>query len=126
MILDGAGTTGLVKSGSGTLIVTNAANNYSGGTTVASGVLQLGNATALGSTAGALSVNAGTLDLAGHSTTVGALQRAAGMLTSSAGRHADGGRRQRHFRLQRRHRGRWGSVALIKVGSGTLALDRRE
>ena len=63
-----------MKTGGGTLTL-NGANSYSGGTTVAGGVLQLGNATALGSTSGGLTVNAGTLDLAGNNPTVGALSR---------------------------------------------------
>ena len=82
-IADGAGTTGLVKNGSGTLALANAANNYSGGTTVSGGVLQLGSAAALGSTLGNLTVNAGTLDLAGNSPTVGALSGASGVISTS-------------------------------------------
>ena len=77
-LADGTGTTGLVKSGSGRLVLANAANTYSGGTTVSSGVLQLGSAAALGSTLGGLTLDAGTLDLAGKSPTVGALRPCGG------------------------------------------------
>ena len=51
-LADSAGTIGLVKSGSGALIVSNAANSYSGGTTVLGGVLRVGSAAALGSASG--------------------------------------------------------------------------
>ncbi|MBN1578037.1 MAG: DUF2341 domain-containing protein [Chitinispirillaceae bacterium] len=54
-----AGTGGLSKAGTGTLILT-AANSYSGGTTVGAGTLQLGNGGAAGSITGDV-VNSGTL-----------------------------------------------------------------
>ena len=114
-----------MKTGGGTLILANAANNYSGGTTVSGGVLQLGNSLALGSTAGGLTVNSGTLDLAGNSPTVGALQSAvrgvvansstgAATLTAGAGDATstfsgvivDG----------------VGPVSLVKIGNGMLTL----
>jgi autotransporter-associated beta strand protein len=61
-----AGTTGLAKSGSGTLVL-SASNSYSGGTTLSNGTLALSNANALGS--GNLTVNGGTLDLGGNNLT---------------------------------------------------------
>ena len=53
---NGAGS--MTKSGAGTLIVT-AANTYTGATTITSGVLNIQNATALGTTAGGTIVAAG-------------------------------------------------------------------
>jgi autotransporter-associated beta strand protein len=53
------GSASLIKSGPGTLTI-NTANGYSGGTTLNAGLLNLGNAYALGT--GALSVNGGSLD----------------------------------------------------------------
>ncbi len=44
-LLDGYGTLGLVKAGSGSLTLTGSINVYSGGTTVSGGTLQLGNGT---------------------------------------------------------------------------------
>ena len=55
----------MVKQGAGSLTL-GGANSYSGGTTVSGGVLQLAGPTALGSASGALTVNAGTLDLNGQ------------------------------------------------------------
>ena len=59
-----------------------AANNYSGETTVAAGVLQLGNTAALGS--GGLAVNGGSLDMNDLSVTVPSFSGAGGIVTTSA------------------------------------------
>ncbi|MEI6674375.1 MAG: autotransporter-associated beta strand repeat-containing protein [Verrucomicrobiota bacterium] len=66
-ILGGAGT--LAMSGAGTAVLSGA-NTYSGATTISAGILQLGNASALGTTAGTTNLSGGTLDLNGQ--TVGA------------------------------------------------------
>jgi autotransporter-associated beta strand protein len=44
----GTNTAPLIKSGAGTLVITNAANTFSGGLSVTSGVLSVGNTNALG------------------------------------------------------------------------------
>jgi len=125
--LDSTNTGGLVKSGSGSLTL-SAPNSFSGGVTVNSGTLVAGNASALGSTTGALSINGGVLNLGGYSITVGALSGSSGTtittgtaagtatLTTSigsgasiyAGVIADNGS---------------GLVALVKNGAGTLTLS---
>ena len=69
------GTGGVTKLGDGTLILSGS-NTYTGGTTVQQGMLQLGNASALG--AGGLAVNGGTLDLNGFSVTVPSFSGAGG------------------------------------------------
>ena len=61
-VLSGGG--GLNKTGNGTLILSTA-NAYTGDTGVSGGTLRIGNATALGTGAGALSVSGGLLDLTG-------------------------------------------------------------
>ncbi len=64
------GTGGVTKSGTGLWTLT-AANTYTGGTTILDGTLQVGNASALGGASTfPLTVNGGTLDLAGQSATV--------------------------------------------------------
>ena len=64
------GTLSLVLNNAGTVTLGNpSANTYSGGTTISGGLVQLAGANALGS--GALTVNAGTLNLAGYSQAVG-------------------------------------------------------
>jgi fibronectin-binding autotransporter adhesin len=77
----GSGTAGasnannlaLVKSGSGTLILSGA-NTNTGGTTVNGGTLQAGSSSALGATTAPLAVNGGGLfDLNGFNQTIGAL-----------------------------------------------------
>jgi autotransporter-associated beta strand protein len=69
---------GLTKSGAGTLIVAGS-NTFNGPTKVQEGILQVGNASALG--VGGLIANAGTLDLNGYSVTVASLSGAAGAVT---------------------------------------------
>ena len=63
----------LVMNSSGEIQTLSGSDNYSGGTTISAGTLQLGNAAALGSTSGSLNVNGGALDLNGYSPTVAAL-----------------------------------------------------
>ena len=59
------GTGSLIKTGGGTLTLSQV-NTYSGDTTVSVGTLKLGNATALGTTAGSTLIQSGaTLDLGG-------------------------------------------------------------
>ena len=91
-----AGTTGLTKSGGGTLVL-GASNSYSGGTTLSAGTLALSNVNALGS--GNLTVNGGTLDLGGNNLTAanlggtgGTISLGANTLTASmtSGRQFDG------------------------------------
>ena len=104
--------------GAGTLIL-GGSNTYSGGTTIGSGTLQLGNAAAIGSTSGAATISGGVLDLHGYSIGVGAL---------SGGNHqqpfrrrhvyADGGQRQRQRHVLRRHPERDGQHRPDEDGHG--------
>ena len=81
--LSGNGT--LTKQGAGTLMLTSS-NAYSGGTTLGNGILQLGNAAALGANTAALIVNGGTVDLNSYSATIGPLSGLpAGVITDSSG-----------------------------------------
>ena len=74
---------GLVELGSGTLALSGS-NAYSGGTTVYAGVLQLGNAHALGS--GPLAVNSSaTLDLHGYGASVTSLSGSGTILNAAGG-----------------------------------------
>ncbi len=69
----GGGSLGLQKVGNGILQL-SASNNYSGGTGVSAGTLQLGNAAALGISSNSLYFyNGGVLDLNGFSPVVGTL-----------------------------------------------------
>lgn len=118
--LSGALTGGLIKEGAGVLQL-NAANNYSGATYLSAGVLQVGNATALGTsmltfqggtlrygaaiTGGlstqfaALSGSAAILDTNGFSITLGSavtgtgglVKQGSGILTTTAGSTYTGG-----------------------------------
>ena len=59
-------------------------NNYSGGTMISAGTLQMGNVNALGSNSGTLGFNGGTLDLNGYSPTVAGLSANAGLILSTS------------------------------------------
>ena len=59
----------------------NAANTYTGGTTVDNGTLQVGNVSALGT--GGLAANYGTVDLTKYSPTVTSLSGGGGVITNS-------------------------------------------
>ena len=70
-----AGTAGLTKAGTGTLLLTSA-NTYSGGTFLNAGLLISNKTTALGASSNPLTLNGGTLDFAsggdspGYNTTI--------------------------------------------------------
>ena len=62
LVQNGSGTVALVKSGTGTLTLSNT-NTYSGGTTITAGTLSVGSDTNLGNTLGAINLNGGTLNI---------------------------------------------------------------
>ena len=80
------GPVALVKAGAYTQILSGS-GNYTGGTTILDGVLQLGNSAALGN--GGLTANNGTLDLGGFSAAVAGLSGAAGMITNNGFGNSD-------------------------------------
>ncbi len=119
-----SGTTGVTKQGTGTATMSLAGNDYSGGTTVSAGRLQLGSGTAIpdGATASGVSIGAGgTLDMAGFSETINGLSGGGIIDNSSATAstltvgNGNGG-------------GTWsgtitnstGTVTVIKTGTGSL------
>jgi autotransporter-associated beta strand protein len=64
----GAGAVGVVKLGTGTLVLSGTSNTYTGGTVINGGTLKAGNATCFGT--GTITLNAGaTLDLSGFTIT---------------------------------------------------------
>ncbi|HUB65904.1 MAG TPA: autotransporter-associated beta strand repeat-containing protein, partial [Candidatus Methylacidiphilales bacterium] len=119
-IQDGSGTVSFTEAGSGTLQLTGD-NSYSGGTTITSGTLQVGNTDALGATTGSLTVNGGELDLNGFDITTGTLSGTGGVITSSTGDASltVGGSGDSTFAGTIEDDG---IVSLIKMGSGTLTL----
>ena len=126
-VISGSGGT-LIKTGGGNLILANA-NTYDGGTTVQAGMLQLGNATALGATSGALTVNGGLLNIQDQNVSVGNLTGTGGTIANngSAARtltigsgNGTGGIYQGV--IANRASGTTGIVALTKTGNGTITL----
>jgi autotransporter-associated beta strand protein len=81
---NGANSVALTKNGPGELQLSGS-NSYSGGTTINSGTLQMGNAYALGAAGSPLTINNATLDLNGSSVTSGLLSGLAGGLITDSG-----------------------------------------
>ncbi|MEO6477244.1 autotransporter-associated beta strand repeat-containing protein [Luteolibacter sp.] len=121
---NGSGTGSLVKSGSGTLTLTNV-NTYSGDTLISSGTLQIGNTLAMASGAGHgnLTVD-GTLDLNNFSIVTNGLSgtgTVSNTKTGSVGLTAGANDQTSTFAgtLQNGN----GTVALTKTGTGILTLS---
>jgi fibronectin-binding autotransporter adhesin len=82
-LVNGSGTLGLTKTGTGTLALSGA-NTYSGATTVSVGTLQAGSITAFSGNSAFTVASSSTLDIKGFSNTLGSLA-GTGKVTNSAG-----------------------------------------
>src|SRR5205814_1615201 len=127
---DNTGATSLTKTGGGTWVLSGN-NTYSGGTTVSSALLQLNTATALGSSSGALTVDAGVLNLNGNSIGVGNLTGYGGNIwnngpsnnvTFTIGNGNGTGGNYAGLIADNNGAGT-GKLALVKNGSGTITLS---
>ena len=119
-VISGTGT--LVESGGGTLALTGS-NTYSDGTIINQGTLQACNASALGATTGSLTVSAGAaLDLdasigVGDLLGSGVIDNLSGSSTLTVGNN------NYSSTFSGVIQNTCGTIALTKVGSGTLALS---
>lgn len=117
-----SGTGALTKTGNGALTLTGT-NNYTGGTTVANGLLALSGTGTLGATNNALTISGGTLDLGTLATA------AAGAVTFSGGTVSNGTLTAYTSYTANSTGGTLvsanlaGAVALTKTGAGTLTLS---
>jgi autotransporter-associated beta strand protein len=120
-----ASAASLTSGGAGTLILSNANNTYSGGTTISAGVLQLGvnNAIPGNTIAGDVTDNA-TLDLNTHNATINGLNGsgtvdtvAGGTPTLTIGANGDNGTFSGTIQNSS------GTLSLAKVGAGTETLS---
>ena len=112
----------LTKTGNGTLVLTGN-NSYSGGTTIAAGLLQLGSTSALGSATGPLSVAGGLLDLHGYSLSVGALNGGGTIDSLSGGGALTAGCGNASGTFSGVIQNTVGSLSMTKTGSGLLVLS---
>src|SRR5690606_32916621 len=112
------GTSGLIKSGAGTLTL-SANNTYSGGTTLNAGTLTLAHANALGSTSANLILTGGILDLGTYSPTVPTVIFNGGSFTNGTLNNASA------FEVRTGSLASvlGGSAALTKTGSGAFTLS---
>ena len=117
-----SGTGGLNKNGPNTLLLTNA-NGYSGGTTINGSLLQMGNALVTGSTAAALTVNAGTLDVHGFSLNVGGLNGASTIDNFTGSGSVTVGNGNATSTFSGNIQNTIGQLTLTKVGTGALILN---
>jgi fibronectin-binding autotransporter adhesin len=124
VISDGLGTVGLTKAEAGTWSLT-AANTFSGATTISTGVLQLGNASALQNSAVTVTANNGLVFGAGFGTfTMGSIAGAGTLaLTDEAAAPVTlvAGANNTSTTYSGLISGTGG--ALVKLGSGTLTLS---
>ena len=116
-----SGTCSLTKAGTGTLML-GCSNAYSGGTIINAGLLQAGNNSALGASAGPLAVNGGTLDVHGYSLNVGPLTGTGTIdnLSGSGALTAGNGNASSTFAGTMQNT--VGQLSLTKTGTGTLTL----
>ena len=129
-----AGNSGLTETGGGTLILTNN-NSYTGGTTISSGTLQLGNATNAGSVAGDI-VNYGALvfDRTNNTVTYAGVISGSGTLTQAGtgtlqltgDNTYTGGTTISSGTLQLGKNSTSGSIVGDVLNDGVLAIDRSD
>ena len=127
---NGDGRLAIVKSGSGTLVLTGS-NAYSGGTVIANGTTVVGSPYALGGSLNSLAINRGTLNTGTFSLSVGPLSGSSGSLITTT--TASGTRTFTTFVsagtstfagaiLDSQSGTGTGRMAFVKNGSGTLIL----
>ena len=132
---DGSTPVTLVKTGQGLLRLNTGAagyaNTYTGGTIIDAGTLQTLAATAtLGATGTPLAIDGGTLDLDGTSQAVGNFTGTTGFVLNSSGSTtstltigAGNGTGGNFQGIIENNSGTGGTVALTKVGTGTITLS---
>lgn len=83
-LIDGTGTTNLTKTGTGTVVLGNATNNYDGSTTVSEGTLRLGAAGAVPNTSAVAVASGATFDANSLTSAVGSLAGAGNTILGTA------------------------------------------
>ena len=116
-IAETGGARPLEKTGAGTLVLAGA-NSYAGATSVTAGTLQAGAANVLAPSSAFTVASGATLDLAGHSQTIGSLAGAGAVGLGAALLTAGGDNSSTNFAGVVS-----GSGGLTKAGTGTLTLS---
>jgi filamentous hemagglutinin family protein len=121
-IQNGTGTVNFLKSGSGTLTLTNA-NTYSGTTAINGGTLKVGNASALSSMARVTLANGGMLDMNGNSLTLASLAGSGNVTNTAVGAVTlTTGSDNTSTTLSGGITAGSGTINLVKTGTGTFDL----
>ena len=131
--ISGGSGDSLTKAGMGTLVLAGS-DTYSGGTTINAGILQAGNANALGPATNSLTVASGTLDTHGFSIGVGSLSGSGhidnlsgtGVYTLTVGSGDSDSNFSGSIGTTGTSQSTTGLIALAKVGAGTLVLSGRQ
>jgi autotransporter-associated beta strand protein len=118
-----SGSAGVALLGQGDALLSGN-NSFTGGTSIVSGVLHIGSATALGSTTSPLNLIGGTLDLNGNALTIGALSGDGTIDNMTAGTSANFtiGSDNSSSIFNGNIASTAGGVSLMKVGTGALTL----
>lgn len=106
-----AGAGGMTKLGSGTLVLGNIANTFSGGVVINAGILSISDNAVLGDLSGAVTFDGGTLQLTAPTTTARTITiNSSGVIDTGTFTTTFSGNIQ-------------GNGALTKIGTGTLVLS---
>jgi fibronectin-binding autotransporter adhesin len=122
-----SGTSGLTKTGSGTLTLAGT-NVLSGPLTVSAGTLQLAGSGTLGANTVSLALNGGIVDLNGTNQLIGALNGTSGSVVNNASTTGvtftigNGGATGSYAGHIADHLTGTGTLSLVKIGSGTETL----
>ena len=123
--ISGGATDNLTKAGTGTLVLANGGNSYSGATLINNGTLRLGNSDVLPNTTNVTVGVNGTLDLNGRSDTISGLNGVGVVNNTASGSSVltvGSGNANGNFGGAIRNTGA-GTTGLVKTGAGTQTLS---
>ncbi len=118
----GTGTSNITKTGSGTVILSNTANNFNGTTLIDAGTLRLGASEVITNTSAVSITSGATFDLNGFSETIGSLAGAGNVTGTSGTNTLTAGQNNSSTTFSGIISDGTGTLALTKTGTGTMTL----